>query len=163
MSAVASRKSQVTRSVAFGNVIGHLFRRLSFVVCRLKFVGSRQSAVGKRVASRQSLVASSVVSGNVIGILVYGYIADRAKTLYAGLKSRLQKSALRSNAPTSKIHHQKSIIKSVAQQRKPKLFIIHHSPFIISRDSNPTLQKLSFPVPHSSFLIPHSDFPKEIR
>ncbi len=88
-------------------------RRLSFVVCRLKEVGSRQSAVGRRkVTCCKSQVASSVVFGDVIGYWL-------------------------------------SVIGSVAKQRQPKSFTIHHSPFIIRERSF----RFRFLIPHSSFLI----------
>ncbi|WP_292659011.1 hypothetical protein [Nitratifractor sp.] len=119
------------------------YRRLSFErgfapLCRLRLVGSRQSAVGSKCAF-----------GAVIGISVYWHIGDKVKALYTGLKSYLQKFALRSNAPKFKIQHPKSIIKSVAMQRQPKSFTIHHSPFIIRKRSF----HFRFLIPHSSFLI----------
>ncbi len=72
------------------------------------------------VASRKSQVASSVAFGDVIGYWLL-------------------------------------VIGSVAKQRKPKPFTIHHSPFIIRKHSF----RFRFLIPHSSFLIqklltPHS-------
>jgi len=128
--------------------------------CRLIKVGSRQSAVGRiKVASRKSQVASGVAFGDVIGywLLVIG---DRALALlWAGMNSRFQKIALQSNA------YQNSSLftlhSSLKKQRKPKPFTIHHSPFTISWDSNPTLQKLftkkkRCKATHTKILTPHS-------
>jgi len=89
------------------------------------------------VASRKSQVARSVAFGDVIGywLLVIG---GRAEALHcAGLKSHLQKIALQSNAP--------------------KPFTIHHSPFTLSWDGNPTLRNWLL-VPNLRFLIHHSSF-----
>ncbi len=64
-------------------------------------------------------------------LLVYWYIGGRALALHAGLKSRLQKTALQSNAP--------------------KLFTIHHSPFTIK-----ILSTTYYPLPTKVFIAARS-------
>ncbi len=111
--AVASRKSQVARNAAFGDVIGVLvywciggvLRCLSFDIYRLRLVGSRQSAVGKRVASRQSLVARSVAFGDVIGnwLLVIGSVATQRKPKFSILHSQFSIKKTRFLTPHSSL------------------------------------------------------------
>ncbi|WP_456431676.1 hypothetical protein [Nitratifractor sp.] len=91
---------------------------------RLRFVGSRQSAVGKeKVASRRSPVASRVAFGNVIGYWI------RVKCYVPSAKKG-----------------------SVAKRRKPKPFTIHHSPFTKFTGLKSRIQ--SFSILHSPFSIP---------
>ncbi len=98
--AVASRKSLVASNIAHAAVIGVLvywcigvvLRRLSFVVCRLRLVGSRQSAVGSDVAFGDGIGHRSLGAG--------------LEPCIAGLKSRLLSIASRSDAPKLfTIHH----------------------------------------------------------
>ncbi|WP_457602703.1 hypothetical protein [Nitratifractor sp.] len=89
-------------------------------------IGVLGEGIEIRFADRHWAVGIVYAFGAVIGVLVYWYIGGRALALHAGLKSRLH------------IH----IKGSVAKQRPPKLFTIHHSSFII--------RKRSF-----RFLIPH--------
>ena len=76
------------------------------------------------VASRKSQVASGVAYGDLIGHWALG-IGGRASALHAGLKSRLHS------------------IGSVAKQRKPKPFTIHHSSCTIHHS------KAKLSLPHS--------------
>ena len=130
-----SRKSQVARNVTSGDGIGHW-----------------ALGIGR-------------VFDAVIGLLVYWCIGGRALALhFAGMNSRLQKYALRGNAPKFSIQNPKSTIKSVARQRLPKSSIFHLPSSIRSWDRNPTLHSSRFLVTSSSllvstrFLIPHSSF-----
>ena len=73
---------------------------------------------------------------------------------FAGLKSRLQTHALQGNATKFLIQIFR-LNKSVAKQRIPKPFTLHHSPFTNPWDRNPTLHSSRFLVTSYSLLLPH--------
>ena len=103
-----------------------LSRRLSFVVCRLKEVGSRQSAVGSigafgDVASCKSQAIRTVAFGDGLKKALqsnanrnHSPLTIHRSSKYAGVNSRLQKHALQSNAPEFSIFHLSSSINSWA-------------------------------------------------
>jgi len=166
----SSRKSQVVSFSATLLVIGilvyweHLRRYLSYLI------SDNSSSIKKIALQSNAIQNSSLLTPH--SSLNKGLLSDNSPVYrilalpWAGMNSRFQKIALHSNAyqNSSLFTLHTSLKKGVAKQRNPKPFIIYHSSFTNSWDSNPTLKKLKkerckathTETPHSSLLTPHS-------
>ena len=126
------------------------------VLHRLNLVGSRQSAVGSNVAFGDVIGYWLLVIGGICGAvtsrksqvaslesLVIGHrsLGAGIEPCIAGLKSRLLLNVSQSDVRKSKVQNPKSIIKSVAKQRKPKFSILN------SQFSIKNLSTTHYPLP----------------